>query len=395
MKILLYGNGSSGNHGCEAIVRGTVKTLNDINNTFIVASENKKDDEKYGLESVVNLVNSKAPIKKDWKFFKAYLKLKFMKSYVDMDTLPYLTQMDENIPLVDVALSIGGDNYCYGATEFYAKLNEYYHKKGMKTILWGCSIEPDVVSKKEVMKDLRTYNYIVARESITYEAIRKVTSHVTLLPDPAFLMGKKVCKTNELFEKRDIVGINISPMIISNEKKQNMAYLNYQKLIEYILKETNYGVALIPHVVWKDNDDREVLKKLYMEFCELYKDRIILVEDHGAEELKYIISKCRFFVGARTHATIAAYSSQVPTLVVGYSVKARGIAKDIFHQEEKYVIPVQKLSKENDLSNGFKWIISNENKIKKYLNQYMEETKEKFDHIKDKINRALNDEDQN
>ena len=27
MKILLYGNGSSGNHGCEAIVRGTVKTL--------------------------------------------------------------------------------------------------------------------------------------------------------------------------------------------------------------------------------------------------------------------------------------------------------------------------------------------------------------------------------
>ena len=34
MKILLYGNGSSGNHGCEAIVRGTVKTLNDINNTL-------------------------------------------------------------------------------------------------------------------------------------------------------------------------------------------------------------------------------------------------------------------------------------------------------------------------------------------------------------------------
>ena len=137
------------------------------------------------------------------------------------------------------------------------------------------------------------------------------------------------------------------------------------------------------------------LKKLYKEFCESYNDRIILVEDHRAEELKYIISKCRFFVGARTHATIAAYSSQVPTLVVGYSVKARGIAKDIFHQEEKYVIPVQKLSKENDLSNGFKWIISNENKIKKYLNQYMEEAKEKFDHIKDKINRALNDEEEN
>ena len=55
------------------------------------------------------------------------------------------------------------------------------------------------------------------------------------------------------------------------------------------------------------------------------------------------------FIGARTHSTIAAYSSGVPTLVVGYSVKAKGIAKDLFGTEENYVLPVQALKEENNL----------------------------------------------
>ena len=75
-----------------------------------------------------------------------------------------------------------------------------------------------------------------------------------------------------------------------------------------------------------------------------------MIEDHNAMELKGYIARCRFMVVARTHASIAAYSTQVPTLVVGYSVKARGIAKDIFGTEENYVIPVQSLTKESELT---------------------------------------------
>ena len=71
-----------------------------------------------------------------------------------------------------------------------------------------------------------------------------------------------------------------------------------------------------------------------------------MIEDHTCEELKGYIARCRMFIGARTHATIAAYSSLVPTLVVGYSVKARGIARDLFGTEKNYVLPVQLLRKE-------------------------------------------------
>ena len=77
------------------------------------------------------------------------------------------------------------------------------------------------------------------------------------------------------------------------------------------------------------------------------------------------------FIGARTHATIAAYSSCVPTLVLGYSVKSRGIAKDIFGTDENYVISVQGMKNANLLSEGFLWLLENEKSIKSHLYSMM------------------------
>ena len=99
--------------------------------------------------------------------------------------------------------------------------------------------------------------------------------------------------------------------------------------------------------------------------------RIIFIKDHNAPKLKYIISKCQMFVGARTHATIAAYSSMVPTLVVGYSVKARGIAKDLFGTSDNYVLPVQSLTDGNQLVNSFKWLEENQSNIRKHLEEFI------------------------
>ena len=64
-------------------------------------------------------------------------------------------------------------------------------------------------------------------------------------------------------------------------------------------------------------------------------------------------------MGARTHSTIAAYSSDVPTLVIGYSVKSRGIATDLFGSYENYCLPVQELSEPEALIKGYEWIIHN------------------------------------
>ena len=96
-----------------------------------------------------------------------------------------------------------------------------------------------------------------------------------------------------------------------------------------------------------------------------------MVQDQNCTQLKDIISHCEAFVGARTHATIAAYSTCVPTLVVGYSVKARGIAKDLFGTDENYVLPVQGLKEETDLWNSFQWVYQRRDDIQKHLQEMM------------------------
>ena len=148
-----------------------------------------------------------------------------------------------------------------------------------------------------------------------------------------------------------------------------MVFEAYTCLIETILKETDCGVALIPHVVWINNDDGEVLKRLYEHFKN--SGRIVLLRDYNCMELKGYIARCRMFVGARTHATIAAYSSCVPTLVLGYSVKSRGIAKDLFGTEENYVLPVQSLENPKELAAKFLWLMEHEESIRKKLEEIM------------------------
>lgn len=370
MRILLYGNGSSGNHGCEAIFRGTIGLLG-MNHQYTIYSANLEDDRQNGLCDLASLVPARQKQKKDFRFLCAYLNLKLKGNYLDLDGLYYLPGIKQAKGKVDVALSVGGDNYCYAGTEIYGWLNRAYHKAGIKTVLWGCSIEPGIVAQGSIAKDLARYDLIVARESITYEAVRRVQMNTVLAPDPAFFMEPVECDLDSRLCAGNIIGINISPMIISNEKSSGMAYENYKQLIQHILSETDATVALIPHVVWESNDDRKVLRQLYEDFKR--NPRLVLVEDHTAPELKYIISKCSFFVGARTHATIAAYSSFVPTLVVGYSVKARGIARDLFGTEDGYVLPVQGMCQPQQLTKAFSKLYDKREPVHVFLSEKMHE----------------------
>lgn len=50
----------------------------------------------------------------------------------------------------------------------------------------------------------------------------------------------------------------------------------------------------------------------------------------------------------------------MPTLVLGYSVKSRGIARDLFGNEENYVLPVQSLQEPDELTKHFRWLVGHE-----------------------------------
>ena len=390
-EILFYMHAGSGNHGCEAIANSMARMLQ-------AAPEDKKpvlisyyanEDNKYTLKDLYQIVQEKSFNNHKIAHLLYYgyrLLTKDKESFIRYRFGKYLSKKNQSAKY-PVAVSIGGDNYCYDDMLADLRLsNSAFNRQGTKTILLGCSVEPETLNRQDIIDDLNKYSLIIARETITYEALKEKLDNperVIYLPDPAFTLDIDYVRLPESFKQPKenengaftggMVGINISPLIQSNESVDGITVANYEKLIEYIIENTDMSIALIPHVVWDRNDDRKPLRQLYDKYADTA--RVVLIEDTDCRQLKYIISKCRFFIGARTHATIAAYSTLVPTLVVGYSVKARGIAKDLFGTDNNYVIPVQKLKDANDLVRAFEYIKENETSIRHQLEAVMPEYK--------------------
>ena len=138
-----------------------------------------------------------------------------------------------------------------------------------------------------------------------------------------------------------------------------------EDFLRFVFENTTMKVLLVPHVVEENNNDYDFMKPIFEKFE--HTGRIaILPPDLEARQYKGYIAGTRFFVGARTHSTIAAYSSGVPTIALGYSVKARGIAKDIFG-EEKYVLDIKAMTDYEELRDEFLKLLENENEIRREL----------------------------
>jgi colanic acid/amylovoran biosynthesis protein len=89
------------------------------------------------------------------------------------------------------------------------------------------------------------------------------------------------------------------------------------------------------------NNDREFMGRIVARLPQ-YRDRIVLLEDYDAQQLKWIISNFVAFAGCRMHATVAALSSCVPTISIGYSMKARGLNRDIFGHLD-WLMPIEQM----------------------------------------------------
>ena len=369
MKKILYMHVGSGNHGCEAIVRTTAKMLGGPKDVRLW-SLTKSEDIKYGsAQTVEEIVESEQIDKHSMAYLEAFIRRKIFKNESANKQI-FLKKLFKNA----VAVSIGGDNYCYEWSAGQAiELDDEIRKWCKYSVLWGCSIDPEVITP-EMEADLQKFDLITAREPITYEILKKINCNTVKVADPAFLLERVDLPLPENFIEGNTVGINVSPLIMQYGTDGNVILQNYKEMISYILGKTDMNVCLIPHVVWDYNNDLEPLNHLYEQFENT--GRICIIQDGDCRELKGYIARCRFFVGARTHATIAAYSNCVPTLVVGYSVKSRGIAQDLFGTDENYVLPVQTLKTNTDLTQNFIWLMEHEAELHEQLEQVIPNYKE-------------------
>ena len=359
--FILAGNGPYTNRGCEAIVRGTTKILREhfrdprfICVTHIQSEEQfrrqcQKETDPAVTHLHSNRMNKKQALRNFWKpdtWLYAY------RSLFDPASLRFQVYR-EMLPHLDDAaavLSVGGDNYSldYGVPRLFTGLDDIVLEKKKPLAIWGASVGPfDTMPDYEryVSRHLQEIPGIFARESVTIDYLKSidVTENVYPVADPAFLMDpvKPEGIEDDLPLDEEAIGLNLSPLMAKYVTGGDLdAWTGVAaSIIENVAKKTEMPVYLIPHVTNPTSNDHTFMQRA----LSLIKDRngnITLVSpEYNAAETKWIISRMALFAGARTHSTIAALSSGVPTLSFAYSIKAQGINQDIFSHTDYCMDP--------------------------------------------------------
>jgi polysaccharide pyruvyl transferase WcaK-like protein len=177
---------------------------------------------------------------------------------------------------------------------------------------------------------LNRLDWIFARDGSSYNCSKKLKleGKTTQVIDVAFALPY----TKKEFEGDKLrIGLNVSGLLYHGGfKGDNYFDLSFSykefvsRLIEDLLKNDNYEVHLIGHVITKTagvDDDYSVCEELYRE----YTDCILAPRFSSPIEAKGYIAGMDLLSGARMHATIAAFSSGVPVIPIAYSRKFNGL----------------------------------------------------------------------
>ena len=382
--FILAGNGPYANRGCEAIVRGTAEILRKYYDepSFICVSH-FESDEQFQYQSQ-NEIDSGIYHKKTRKWQKLYdkrwwinvgLSHLYPKGYGRVLYQEMLSDLGQS----DAVLSIGGDNYSldYVLPIDFTALDDLVIANKRPLAIWGASIGPfDRIPKYEryMVKHLSKVDAIFARESATVEYLKKqnITDNVHFVADPAFVMPPVKPSTHKQFISsmdNNAIGVNLSPLMVKYVANgdQNKWLTIATDIVETLLLETERPVYLIPHVTTESSNDYDFMAKIVNNIGSQHDQLYLVPPDYNAAETKWIISNMSIFLGARTHATIAALSSSVPTLSLAYSMKAAGINDDIFNSDY-YCLHSSQIERQIVLEK-VEYMLDHTREIQQHLNQ--------------------------
>ncbi len=369
---------NGGNRGCEAIAQGSAILIGESSDKLFGYCNNVSLDTMLGLPKYLTLIPFRIKSYYFDRFLAAINKLFSTSQTKEWRLLyPYKCFL-QMITKDDLVLFTGGDKLCYDDNEIIY-INNWLHAKSIKTILWGCSMGPEDQTD-EKLKTLRKFTLIYARESLTYDYLKSIgLSSLHLLPDPAFILEPEPCELPNFFSRGKIIGINISNYVMGGMTLDSQFGREVLYMIDYIIKQTNLNILFIPHVTWNDPKENQDDRKMATIICNYFDNNnklcILDIDRLNYCKIRHIISKCSMFIGARTHAVISAYATCVPTIALGYSIKSRGIAKDL-GLDKRLVVNSRNFT-ERDLIRSLKYMMKNETNIRTHLQKIMPDYKQR------------------
>lgn len=356
-----------GNRGCEGIAKGTAEILQMPKEQMIAYSRDISLDRFLGIDRFYNLIPQKDITLLDKIFRKvemSFLKDRSNEVFYKYFYRTFMNLMSEH----DIMFSTGGDMLCY-KDNMVNTTNNIAHRKGIKTVLWGASMgEKNLTSAK--LDTLGKFSLVYARESLSYEFFKKLgLKRVVCLPDPAFVLKPEKTSLPNCFNNADVIGVNLSNYVLGGFNLDNNTSFGKQvkELFDFIFTNTDMNILIIPHVFWKGQDDRIVARNIFEEYKDTGRISILESERLNYLQIRYIISQCRAFIGARTHAVISAYSVCIPTIAIGYSVKSIGIAKDLGLDLQLTVD--SRNSDKSNLVGSLKFLIDHYDSIVNHMNE--------------------------
>ena len=159
-KIVLYMHAGSGNHGCEAIVNSLCHMLRE---KPLVLTNSEREDKRYSLVPAGGTALCELAQERHFSQHKAAHVMYYGWRKLTGDAESFLRYRYRTVfgkpicrrdggktaGIYPLAVSIGGDNYCYDMMVKDLMLaNRAFHDRGVKTVLLGCSIEPELLTGK-------------------------------------------------------------------------------------------------------------------------------------------------------------------------------------------------------------------------------------------------------
>ncbi|WP_455503471.1 polysaccharide pyruvyl transferase family protein [Blautia sp.] len=242
-----------------------------------------------------------------------------------------IQSLKNNIQMCDAVIDLTyGDSFSdiYGMKNFvlYSVPKLITEKQHVPLVLGPQTYGPfkSKIAEHLAKKMLENTDYIFARDD---ESAQQVSQ---LIPK------KRVCVTSDLamelpYDKQladrkyddDLnIGINISNLLWHDGKNFGFK-LDYVQFTKQLIEELSrmHNVHLIAHTYDKNDGEYRIAEELHR----LYPKTILAQTFVSPIDAKNYISKMDFFIGARMHATIGAFSSGVPIAPIAYSRKFSGL----------------------------------------------------------------------
>ncbi len=330
----------NGNRGCVALSVSVMSILKEILDSegipyiFILPQSGFDEVGEHTISIGEDVLN-----------YKSVLDITAPSPFTKAKNLRHFSQYRESYCVyrdADCVLDIGvGDSFSdiYGLRRFNNIFASY--KYGMRHNKPYCilpqTIGPfsDVNVRKQATKGIEYASCVMARDKQSYNYVKQIlpNKEVSEVIDVAFFMPY----IRKQFDPSYIhVGLNISALLWHGGYTMDNQFglkVDYQKLvrrvISYFLSCDKVKLHLIPHVVGAERhieNDYAVSYDLYEEF----QNRNLILAPLFLDPIsaKGYIAGMDFFMGARMHSTIAAFSSGVPVAPMAYSRKFNGLFVD-------------------------------------------------------------------